>query len=1042
MGEDIARRVEPDFAWHVQEAAEEATLRRREVHDNVMAMGDAPRGPSSIHGGEVPRGSRIEDPRAAKGDYQGRLDSEQYGPVQGGKRGQRPAEAVACDHKAGLRPRPQGPEECIRRRAGDLPPGPQEPRMHAAVVASRVVRHLLQLQVEHVINLSNAPSEARDNQAWRGSYETAGRGAADEHLFHAEGGHTEGRGGLPARRARPAIHVAVCSIGQEDCPHSFGHIEGRRARHRAPAKIAGHHVPSAPRPLVASMDAIGPPQGDVRPEEMCAKLYLACDERVEAAEALVELLDHVSEGENAEDRLLELGEVLVGHHAVLPLLQMAQRVMRHQDLSPIVDPARPDALREADAGVAVLSRLAMAAALRLRANCWSLVPDETTGRTAFLHDETGVCQLMPPELSLSWAGSLLLELPLLTEPLSIHTDGTVRWPVSVVHLSKDVTVLDVAMDTDGDAGGATVRQLVLEPWQDVDGHRVAEFDLADSPGEHVDRWDITTAAAHLAAARAPQCCLLGLGGGLLPAFCARHGLSAVATFEPSAPVVEAVRQFFHLPPGCSVTSPTEPAAVDAAVELERWLATCPPTAAVVVDLMALVDRWRSAASTARFLKAAMQRCGHVLIATGDADADEVLEELRAGAQGLDDMQLWRYLDDNGLERGQVLRACPRNATGDLKASWSRHPPPSTLPFTPDVCTVDSSSCTVRLSWTEAESTRATAMLTELDRGPGAHDPWHIFGDDGGNGGPAEAPPASAKRRRDDEPLHGLATGLPYCLDGNLVAPLVRAPPTGAALARARSRLLDDGYVVLDEPLTTSPAPLQELNKLMARLLRSPPLVPACVYLFDGTWPLVMGLWDMAEALLRCPCNLEPSVAAFKLSFEAARAGRRYPGTNFGRPHRDYSHAQAIGTDGEPRIVSMWVPLNAVTAHNGPMYVVPKQQDPDFNKAADDSDLRAPSVPVQGVRCLAPHPAGTVMAWTANLIHWGSACEKDGALDPRASIALVFRSAAAASDGAATPLSRADVSGLDQQGRVALVRRAVAYFSSWYEVPRDLDARLG
>jgi hypothetical protein len=199
------------------------------------------------------------------------------------------------------------------------------------------------------------------------------------------------------------------------------------------------------------------------------------------------------------------------------------------------------------------------------------------------------------------------------------------------------------------------------------------------------------------------------------------------------------------------------------------------------------------------------------------------------------------------------------------------------------------------------------------------------------------------------------------------------------------------------------------------------------------------MWDFAEAVLGATCVLEPSVAAFKLDHTLSKAGRRYAGNNFGRPHRDYGRAEAIGADGRPRLLSVWLPLNDVSLANGPMYVVPRRYDAGYEQAHQGA--LAPDVPLNGVRALAPHRAGTVMAWNGNLVHWGGSCEREGALDPRASLALVFRRADVPPDPAAPPISREEARAMGTAERLRLVSSALGYFSAWYEVPKELGALL-
>ena len=230
------------------------------------------------------------------------------------------------------------------------------------------------------------------------------------------------------------------------------------------------------------------------------------------------------------------------------------------------------------------------------------------------------------------------------------------------------------------------------------------------------------------------------------------------------------------------------------------------------------------------------------------------------------------------------------------------------------------------------------------------------------------------------------------------------------------------------------------------------LAPAHVYLYDAAWELALRVWPLAEAVLGAGCLLEPSFAAFAL--DPQKAGTSYVGTNFGRPHRDYSYADSLEPTPEPsdssegvasaqalKVLSVWVPLNGVTTSNGCMYVVPRPCDGGFADPLGTEGLQSPRVPAEragGVVALAPHPAGTFMCWTGNTVHWGSACGSgEAAADPRASLAFVFRRAGASLSVAEVSLTRADVAAADTATRLQWVRKAIGFFKHWYP-----DASLG
>jgi len=134
------------------------------------------------------------------------------------------------------------------------------------------------------------------------------------------------------------------------------------------------------------------------------------------------------------------------------------------------------------------------------------------------------------------------------------------------------------------------------------------------------------------------------------------------------------------------------------------------------------------------------------------------------------------------------------------------------------------------------------------------------------------------------------------------------------------------------------------------------------------------------------------------------------GSSFGLPHRDYSAVDSLYCDDDddgnhkqhsPAVLTVWIPLNDATTTNGCMYVVPKEFDTDFATTDGRHAHMNPAVEVQrgvsskiqfplhGVRAL-PAPAGSLIAWYGNTIHWGSSCSKYVTDEqPRKSIALTF-----------------------------------------------------
>ena len=237
--------------------------------------------------------------------------------------------------------------------------------------------------------------------------------------------------------------------------------------------------------------------------------------------------------------------------------------------------------------------------------------------------------------------------------------------------------------------------------------------------------------------------------------------------------------------------------------------------------------------------------------------------------------------------------------------------------------------------------------------------------------------------------------------------------------------------------------------------------PAAVFLCDDAWRATAALWARAEAMLGCSDSddeivLEPSLAAFALDPAADKAGRRYVGNNFGVPHRDYavkdvrrggggsSRSEKNETEATleppPEVLSVWLPVVDVTPNNGCMYVVPVAHD-----ARDAST--PPTFDRAGAIALAPAPAGSLMAWAGDTIHWGTACVPNlpATEQPRASLAFVFRRREALCDARGAPLTKRECfgtsGGLSLRRRLEVVRHALTCFEHWYGDTGEVRQRL-
>ena len=385
----------------------------------------------------------------------------------------------------------------------------------------------------------------------------------------------------------------------------------------------------------------------------------------------------------------------------------------------------------------------------------------------------------------------------------------------------------------------------------------------------------------------------------------------------------------------------------------------------------------------------------------------------------------------------------------------------------------------------AAAARAAAAAAEA-RANAGNDAWDVFGDSGASGAGSGAPARGGAVGGDAKDFT-FGTGGDVSGDAPGAAPPApRAPPgdvgdarywtetLGAAVCevsdfsgfppgsgeafpgeRYRAEVTEKGYVWGDVVV-----PPELTSRLAAAIARAAKRgwPPAAVFLCDDAWRAAGALWARAEAMLGCSGGdeavLEPSLAAFALDPAADKAGRRYVGNNFGVPHRDYAVRDVRRGGGgggpdstndaanvtPPEVLSAWLPLVDVTRRNGCMYVVPVAHD-----ARDDAT--PPAFDRAGAVALAPAPAGSLMAWAGDTIHWGTACARalPATESPRASLAFVFRKREARCDARGAPLTKRECfgkpGGLTLPRRLEVVRHALTCFEHWYGDTREMRERL-
>lgn len=308
----------------------------------------------------------------------------------------------------------------------------------------------------------------------------------------------------------------------------------------------------------------------------------------------------------------------------------------------------------------------------------------------------------------------------------------------------------------------------------------------------------------------------------------------------------------------------------------------------------------------------------------------------------------------------------------------------------------------------------------------------------------------------------------------------------ADLGTMRQSLDERGYGALQPGAAwdwSSLAPLLEAMYEAAAALRAAGWPPAFVFALPGAWKVIDRLFIPMEALLGEGCEMDPSVFCWIAhrpaplnapstagstatnggsgsAPDAASAATAQPepkkkpaaGANFGVPHRDFTCLQSLRkSDGAPNLLSIWLPLCAVTTENGCMMVVPKPLDRHFHKRWAYAHMR-PALPpdeeegdngatevrfeLAAARPLAPLAAGSIAAWVGNLIHWGTCCMPDTAAPTRTSVGFNFLRQGERLQSGAPSLSRAAARALSLPERLAIIARSLLAYSPWYALNDD------
>lgn len=192
----------------------------------------------------------------------------------------------------------------------------------------------------------------------------------------------------------------------------------------------------------------------------------------------------------------------------------------------------------------------------------------------------------------------------------------------------------------------------------------------------------------------------------------------------------------------------------------------------------------------------------------------------------------------------------------------------------------------------------------------------------------------------DSPLSGLKP--PFKVDPSL-------------MTRRVHQLLDEGYFKVDSLIPESE--IQPLAHVVTAVSYEG-YPPVFAFVYDEFWRLLARYSRVVEPVLGKDYKLKLA-DPWIWHIDKEDAGFA--------PHRDLP-MQASHADGSPAILSLWIPLSDATPLNGCIYVLPTQRDPNFPDKLDKNEVRLEDL--QNIRAV-PAAAGSVLAWSPAILHWGS-----------------------------------------------------------------------
>lgn len=202
-------------------------------------------------------------------------------------------------------------------------------------------------------------------------------------------------------------------------------------------------------------------------------------------------------------------------------------------------------------------------------------------------------------------------------------------------------------------------------------------------------------------------------------------------------------------------------------------------------------------------------------------------------------------------------------------------------------------------------------------------------------------------------------------------------PSPEALELYREQMIEEGYT------QTSPTlPPDMLQQMVAAVesVRKLDLPPVFAFVYDIFFQGLTCFDPAFRQLMGNGYRLVPNIWIYYVEPKEESKGLA--------PHRDAEYTGALTADGLPTVATIWIPITDATTLNGCMYVVPKHRDPEYDASVHDLSIMADYFGWEDVRAL-PAPAGSMIAWTQYLFHWGSRSSRHAA-QPRISFAVYLQ----------------------------------------------------